>query len=367
METGPITRKILDTMKKVKPGRVFLDSISILQHLLNDAYQLRKQVLSFIEYINKHSASFVFTSEPTKNISDEQLRFLADGVINLEMEADSRYITISKFRGSEFRTGRHAFRLTGKGLVIFPRLIPGEHHRSLPELTMLSGVAGIDKLLGGGIERGTVTIITGPSGIGKTTLGLQFMNEAARNGYRSVIYLFEESKELLIKQSEGISIPTGSMIKGENLSVVTVEPLRYSSDEFAIMVRNEIEEKGAKIVMIDSVAGLILSIRDESVIERLHAIATYLRNMGTTLFFINEVENLTGDFRAIELNYSYLSDNIIFMKYVELQGELERVIGVLKKRLGNFEKSIREFQIIQDGLTVGEPLSDMKGILSGNP
>jgi circadian clock protein KaiC len=222
-------------------------------------------------------------------------------------------------------------------------------------------------MLHGGIERGTVTIITGPSGVGKTTLGMQFMKEAAGRGEHSVIFLFEEGRESLIRRCEAINIPVHAMIERGTLTLMPVEPLFYSADEFSSLVRRQVEERNARIIMLDSLAGYHLCIRGDALVAHLHALTRYLKNMGATTLLINEVEKITGDFKATELGISYLADNIVFLRYLEVAGELHKAIGILKKRLSKFEKGLRELGITRYGIRVGQPLTELRGILTGTP
>ncbi|MCX7681391.1 MAG: AAA family ATPase, partial [Anaerolineae bacterium] len=221
--------------------------------------------------------------------------------------------------------------------------------------------------LHGGLERGTTTLISGASGLGKTTLGLQFMKEAAGRGERSVVYLFEESVETLLARCRSVNIPAEVMMERGTLHLTRIEPLQYTPDEFARLVRYEVEEQGVRIVMIDSVAGYSLSIRGEDLTAHLHALCKYLTNMGVTVLLTVEVEQIVGDFSATGWGISYLADNIIFMRYLEINGELRKAIGVLKKRLSDFEKTLREIEITRYGIKVGKPLTDLRGILTGTP
>lgn len=163
-------------------------------------------------------------------------------------------------------------RLTGHGMEVFPRLLPAQHLQSFVPETISFGVPELDELLHGGLERGTITMISGPTGVGKTTLGMQFMKEAAGRGERSVVYSFEEPNETLLRRSEALNIPIRKMIERGTLSVVAVEPLYFTPDEFALMVRREVEEQHARIVMIDSVSGYRVSLRGEEVVMHLHAL-----------------------------------------------------------------------------------------------
>ncbi len=157
------------------------------------------------------------------------------------------------------------------------------------------------------------------------------------------------------------------MVKNGDLSVVRVEPLHLTHDEFANQVRYEVEENKARIVMIDSVAGYRLAIRGADLASHLHALCKYLQNMGVTIILVNETENITGNFRATELGISFIADNIIFLRYLEIDGRMQKAIGVLKKRLSNFEKTLREVEITRYGIKVGKPLINLRKILSGTP
>ncbi|MGB7375611.1 MAG: ATPase domain-containing protein [Rivularia sp. (in: cyanobacteria)] len=367
VEREPTTQRIIETVESLKPKRVLIDSMTHFRYLCSDDFQFRKQVLSFMRFLLQAGATVVFTSESSPEAPDDDLQFISDGVIHLEHFPEGRNIRVTKFRGSDFIAGLHSLRLTSKGMQVAPRLQPEILKREFILETISSGVPELDELLHGGIERGTVTILTGPTGVGKTTLGLQFMKEAAGRGERSVIYTFEESEETLLARSQRVNIPVDAMVKNGNLSVVRVEPLNLTHDEFADRVRHEVEENKARIVMIDSIAGYRVAMRGGDLASHLHALCKYLQNMGVTIILVNETENITGNFRATEVSISYIADNIIFLRYLEIYGEMQKAIGVLKKRLSDFEKTLREIEITRYGIKVGKPLIHLRKILSGTP
>lgn len=367
VEREPTTQKIMAEVEKHKPNRVVIDSMTQFRYLATDPYQYHTQVLSFLRFLQGQGATVLFTSEGSQQAPDEDLQFLSDGVINLEFQPEGRTLSVSKFRGSAFHSGRHAMRITPAGIKIFPRLAPEAHRKEFVSETIPSGIPEMDELLHGGLERGTVTLLTGPSGTGKTTLGLQFMKEAAGRGERSVLYTFEENRETLLHRCEATNIPVQAMVKQGALAVEKIEPLQYSAGEFANVVRKEVEENQARIVMIDSISGYRLSLRGEDLVNHIHALGKYLANTGVTVILVNEVESITGDFKATEAGISYLADNIIFLRYLEINGQLRKAVGVLKKRLSDFEKTLREFEITRYGIKVGRPLTNLRGLLSGAP
>lgn len=367
IERKPTAQKIMQAMDRLKPERVCVDSVTQLRYLSPDPHQFRKQMMALARYLTGQGATVLFTSEASPETPDDDLQFLCDGVVNLESRPEGRTISVSKFRGSDFIEGPHSMRIARGGVRVAPRLVPMEHAREFVPQSLSSGIPELDEHLHGGIERGTVTMITGPAGVGKTLLGLQFMKEAAGRGERSVVYTFEENRSTIIQRSQAVNIPAAEMASGDKLSIVQVEPLDYTPDEFAVHVRQEVEHQQARIVMLDSILGYQLSLWHGDLNPRLHALCRYLRNMGVTAILINEVETVTGDFLVTEHRISHLADTVIFLRYLELEGEIRRAIGVLKKRTGDFDKSLRQFEITRYGIKVGAPLKGMRGILTGLP
>ncbi len=367
VEQGPIMESVVEAIKEHSPSRVLFDSFTMLRLLNQDPYQMRKLTLSLVNYITKHNATLMMTSESLTRTSDDDAAYWVDGIIELENSGDWRTLQVPKFRGSDSLSGKHSFKITGNGITVFPRLQPNNYSRKFTKGQMSSGIEGVDSLLHGGIEKGTTSLIIGPTGAGKTNLGLQFAKEAASRNERSTVYTFEESKELIIRRSENINTPIKKMIDGGYLNIVPVEPLSYSPDEFAKIVRRDVEENDTGIVMIDAIGGYRMAVRGEDVLERLHSLTVYLQNMGVTTLLLNESKNVTGEFTTTNMNASYLADNILFLRYLEVSGQIQKAIGVLKKRLSGFEKSIREFKITSEGVQVGNKLENMRGILSGVP
>jgi circadian clock protein KaiC len=368
VERDEFAATLLQRFEEIQPRRVFLDSLTQVRHLSEDLVDFRRQAQAFLRFLSSTDATVIFASGSSERSSDEDLQFMSDGVINLDYSvAFGRTVVVSKLRGSAFRLGEHSARIDDGGLKVFPRLLPDTFGRSIPAEQISSGIRELDAILNGGIDRGQVTLITGPTGVGKTTLGTQFVTEAAARGERAVIYTFEETVDIVRRRSEAIGMRLGELIAADSLAVVEVEPLQYTPDEFALSVRREVEGRDARVVMIDSTAGYRMSMQGKQLAPHLHSLCKYLKNMGVTVLLIDEISQITGEFRATEVDISYLADNIVFLRYVEMSGQLRRVVGVLKKRTSGFETLLRELSIGQGGLKVGEPLAGFRGILSGIP
>ncbi|MBS3766427.1 AAA family ATPase, partial [Candidatus Bipolaricaulota bacterium] len=313
-------------------------------------------------------ATVLFTSESSSRNPDADLQFMADGIMELKRTDRRRELEVAKFRGSDFQGGEHALEITGEGLKVYPRLVPkGTKLGASTQETLSSGIPEVDEMLHGGLEGGTVTLFTGPSGTGKTSLALQFAKEAAGRGVRTAVYNFDEDKDLLNRRSEAINIPIGKMIEGDNLLLEEVKPLELTTQQFAQRVRKEVEESGAKIVVLDSVNGYNLSIKGEKLQESLYNLSQYFRKKGITAILTNEVSKITGEFQASDMDITVVADNVVFFRYLELRGEMHKAIGVLKKRVSDFERSLREFEITEHGIKVGAPMDNLRGILSGQP
>ncbi|WP_416841526.1 ATPase domain-containing protein [Haloferax sp. DFSO52] len=369
VEKEPFIDAVTDKISSLEPDRVFVDPITQLRYLTTDAHQFRKQAIGFMEYLTSNGATVMFTSQNTPETPDDDLQFMSDGTIELDSRDVGPTIDVPKFRGSETEDGEHAITITDAGVVVYPQLKPLSHAREFTTESIPSGVPEIDDMLNGGLERGTVSIISGPTGVGKTTLGTQFINDAAARGERSVLYLFEESYSTFRERNESIGIPVTEMESAGSLHIREMEPLLLSPQEFAHQVRTEVEEHGTELVMIDGINGYQLSVQGgkEELIRKLHALGRYLKNMGVTVIFIDEHTNVTGEFSATNSGVSYLADNIVFLQHVEVDGKLQKVIGVLKKRTTQFEHMLRKFEISENGVVVGEPMTDLRGILSGTP
>lgn len=368
VEREPITQKIIEEVTKLKPDRVFIDPMTQFRYLAKDVFQYRRQVLSFLRFLIELGATVMLASESSAEAPDDDLQFMCDSVLKLDRFATGgRGIAISKFRGGDFQPGRHSLRLTSHGMEVYPLLLPTVLTAPVTPSAISSGIPELDELLGGGLVAGTVTILTGPTGVGKTTLGLQFLTASAGRGLESILYAFEEETEGIVNRCDPINIPIRQMVEHKSLHLARIEPLRWLSAEFAQRVRHDLEKHNIQLVMIDSISGYRRMPGQGDFLNSIHALVKYIQSLGVSVILIAETPNITGDFKVTETAMSYLSDTIIFLRYLEIEGELRKAIGVLKKRAGSFERQLREFEITRYGIKVGNPLTHLRGILRGTP
>ncbi len=354
------------------PDRLVIDPLSELESLLPDGYQFRRNISSLISELKEREITALCTTQPPETGAGRDLQFLGDATIELTRTTDHRSLEVTKFRGSDYASGSHTYRIWAEtGAQVYPKLVPGNHLRERPREVLSTTNEGINSLLGGGIERGSVTVISGPSGVGKTTVGSLFLQSAAEQQLPAAGFLFEELKTDYLYRAAQIGLSLQTVHDEGVLRLEEIESLTKSPDEFAHQIRTAVESDGIEVVMIDGVAGYRLGLRGEDTQDQLtrelHALCRYLKRMGVTVILIDEVMTITGDVTATEKQISYLADNIVFMRYLELDGRIEKAVGVLKKRFGSFEQSLRPLTIDTNGVTVGSPLTGFRGVLTGMP
>ncbi|WP_227132219.1 ATPase domain-containing protein [Halorubellus salinus] len=369
-ERGPsLSEGIRDAVEAHDPDRVFVDPLSRLRQFTADDSAFYEEVGAFTSYVRDADATLLFSTQPTTASPDEDLEFVADGSIELSSERKGRTVRVRKHRGGSFQSGAHTVTIDDDGMHVYQKLVPDDGGREFDARMESTNVDALDDLLGGGIAPGTVTVISGATGVGKTTTATQVAVAAAARDGRSVAYLFEEDEHTFGHRAEAIGMPVSAMLDDDALAVEPVEALAVSPDEFAAGVCEEVEERGARVVLIDGIAGYRTAIRgaDDDLVRELHALCRYLRGMGVTVLLTDDVHTVTGDFEPTSERISYLADNIVFLRYLEHRGELRKAIGVLKKRSSDFERTLREFAITPSGIVIGDPLRDLRGILSGMP
>jgi circadian clock protein KaiC len=374
VERATLWDRIYAAVDATKPDRLVIDSVTQLRYLSTDEYQFRKQIFALVAFLDRRGCTSFLVFEPTELERETSVALAVDGIMRLRREVSPgrviglRSVEVEKLRGSDFMSGLHPMRITGHGIHVYPHKIESPGSESPGAEQLRSGVAELDNLLGGGIESGTATIVSGPCGAGKSTLGMQLLTQACADGKRAVLYAFEESEPAILTRCDGIGIPAAKMVERGDLAIVRVNPLQLYPDEFLEIVRGAVEDDGRSLVMIDSLRGYGLAMEEfGTMTANMSNLVTYLNGRGETTILVNEAEAITGDLRATEFAVSYIADNVILLRYAEYEGTVIKVIACLKKRLGGFQPELRRLQIGPGGVRVSERLEHLRGILTGVP
>ncbi len=373
VELSETTALILADVERIKPARVVFDSLSELRLLAGNALRYRRQILALKQFFIGRTCTVLLLDDLTSANHDLQVQSIAHGVMRLEQlhpeyGAERRRLLVLKFRGVRFRGGFHDYAIRHGGIEVYPRLIASEHRTPLTTERLASGVAEVDTLLGGGIERGTSTLIVGAAGTGKSSLAAQFVDAAAARGQKSAMFIFDESANTLLTRTAGLGLNLRQHIEDGHITLRQVDPAELSPGEFVHSIKEAVEHKGATVVVIDSLNGYLNAMPEERfLIIQLHELLTYLGNAGVATLLIGAHHGLIGSAMVAPVDASYLADAVILMRYYELRGEVRQAISVIKKRGGAHERTIRDFQLSSKGIRVGPPLREFRGVLTGVP
>lgn len=372
IEDGYLISDIRREIEAVDPDRILIDPITHFQYLEPTEYQFRKRLISFARFLKDRGTTVLATKTPSER-TDTQLKSLSDGVVVLSHDGEKagRRIRIPKHRGVGQQDGSHGMEIRDGGVEVYPTGGGEDTERRFEPTQFTSGVSELDALLGGGIERGTVTILSGPSGVGKSTTVTQFLANAAAEGEAALAYLFDESIETFVHRSETFGLPVSDLREAGSLFVEEIDALSLSPEEFAHQVREQVRDYDGELVVIDGIAGYKNAIKggeeDVALGRRLRALIQRLVRTNASVILVDQRREVTGFPEPTSESVSYLADNIVFENYIEVEGQLQRVVGVLKKRIGGFETVPRRFEITAEGLDVGEPVSGMHGVFEGIP
>jgi len=373
VELAPTTRRITEAMERGKPTRVAFDSLTEVRLLSRDAVRYRRQILALKGFLRARGATTLFLGESAHPEYDLDAATIAHGAIALEQELgpdgmDRRNLRVEKYRGSDYEAGTHAARIVRGGLEVYPRLVAPLNDPEFEPAALTSGIPALDRIFGGGLDRGTCTMIGGNSGVGKSSLGLAFMAAAAAAGDRTVLYSFDEWPAEVIHRCESIGIEVRGPMERGLLQVHKVNPLGLPPEQFCNWVRNSVEQEGTRVVMIDTVNGYELCTRDRvGFISHLQQLVGYLKSRGVTLILVHEIAKITGELTMSETGMSFISDNTVLIKSFEDNGALRKAIGVTRKRLSPHDDRFHEYRVTPQGIRIGVPLTQLRGILGGEP
>jgi len=372
VELGETVRDVIAKVDELKPGRLVFDSLSEMRMLSQNALRYRRQILALKRYFATRACTVLLLDDNSSEPGDLQLHSIAHGVVSLDAlvhdyGGERRRLRIAKMRGIRFREGYHDMTLQTGGIQVYPRLVAAEHHIDYPADALTTGTPGLDALLGGGLVRGTNTLIVGPSGVGKTTTVASCLLAALERGEPCVYYLFDETRTTLLRRSSTLGIDLSPHLESGLLILRQVDPAEISPGEFASDVRRSVERDGVRFVAIDSLNAFLQAMPGERyLLLQMHELLTYLNQQGVVTMLVLGQHGVIGEIRS-DIDISYLSDVVVLFRYFERQGEVLTAVTAVKSRTSGHERSIRQFRLGSGGLNVGEALRDFEGILSGLP
>ena len=372
VELNRTTKALLDKVEEVKPARVVFDSLSEMRMLAETPLRYRRQILHLKEFFAGRKCTVLLLDDRSAGAHDLQVESIAHGVLCLhrsspEYGISRRQLSIQKIRGVKFREGNHDLLIQTGGLEIFPRLVAAEHHTKFKRESFPSGVAELDKLLGGGLDRGTSNMLMGPPGTGKSTIAIKFMLAAAERGEKVLFFIFDETVGTMVDRATKLGMDVRPHIKSGTLRVEQVDPAEISPGELAHNIRNAVTKDDVRIVVIDSINGYLNAMPAERYLTlQLHELLAFLNQQGVITIMVLAQQGLVGNMQST-VDLTYLSDTVILLRYFEALGEVKQAISIIKKRSGDHERTIHEIFMSKAGINVSEPLRGMQGVLSGIP
>lgn len=373
VELADTAAAILNKVDEMKPVRLVIDSLSELRMLARDSLRYRRQILALKRHLVQSECSALLLDDRTTSGNDLQLHSIAHGVIILEsLERDfgikRRRMEVRKMRGCMYREGFHDFKIETGGVAVYPRLVASEHRPSLAERPVPSGLPELDALFDGGIDSGTSTLLMGPAGCGKSTIAVRYAVTAAERGESSAIFFFDETQTTLMKRSKSLGMDLEPYLQSGLVTLKQIDPAEMSAGEFVAQVRYSVEERGASIVVLDSLNGFINAMPGEQfLLLQLHELLSYLNQNGVTTLFTMAQSGFVGANMENPVDVSYLADTVLLFRYFESGGRMRQALSVMKKRSGAHERTIRELAFPSGRLKVGAALEQFEGILTGVP
>src|SRR5213595_1980539 len=375
VELTKVSRLLLDEVGKAQPARVAFDSLSEFRLMAETALRYRRQLLALKQQFAKLKSTVLLLDDKMAKegaVIDPHVLSLTHGVIEMEQLSPDygtsrRRLRVSKLRAVKFREGYHDYIIATGGLRVFPRMIAAEHHSKFRHEPVSSRIKQLDRLCGGGLDRGTTTLILGPAGTGKSTLVLQYAVQMAKKGERSMIFMFDETRSVMLSRAKALGFNLEKAIERGTITIQQVNPAELSPGEFAVRILRGVEA-GCKLVAIDSLNGYLNAMPGEKYLNnQLHELCSCFNQQGVVTILVLAQHGLADSAEA-PVDLSYLSDTVVNLRYFEAYGEVKQAIAVVKKRSGGHEKTIREFKLMSGkGVVIGKPLKQFQGVLTGVP
>lgn len=355
------TRQAIErAIEEHKPSRLVYDSLLEIRLITGDTPRFRRELIGFKAFLAKRNVvALLLDTQSAEATSGEEVEGIAHGVIRFHKSLEDygavrRRIEVSKMRGVAIADGYHDMAIReGQGVVVFPRIVPGAiTEQTKPEL-IKSGVAMLDDMFGGGQESGTITLVIGQSGTGKSTMASLYATAALERGESVALFLFEERLETFFRRSEGLGMSLRPFYDSGKLIIRDFNPNEISPGEFAQVVQEIVSSEQSRVVVIDSFTGYVNSLpqRDKAVRD-IQSLLKFLARAGVLTMLIVAQHGLLGQNVGIDVDVSFLGDTVLLLRIAEHDGRLRRNITVVKKRHGPHDLDVHELFIRSSGITV---------------
>jgi len=366
-----VTTEVVRQAFESRPSVIVIDSSKALHE--SEGPGFRRAVYELASRVAHTDAVLILVGEYDEEDMRTAAEFaVADAIVFLANESagykDRRWLRIAKLRGSDYLGGRHSFRIGESGIALYPR--PESTLTPPPEGTgrrLLSGIEGLDAMMQGGVPGGSATIVAGPSGAGKTVIALQFIARGLAQGESAVYASFQESDRQLSVKARSFGWDLDRASAEGMLAVVHVQPVEIGLDVVAAQIRQAAATVGAQRVVIDSIAELEHAADGDRFADYLWALVGALRKDGATVVLTSETSAFFGPAFELAHGLSYIADNIILLRYTELESEIRRALVVVKMRDSDHTKSLVEFEITNGGAVVKGKFAGVTGVMSGTP
>ncbi|MBA3709972.1 MAG: AAA family ATPase [Planctomycetes bacterium] len=372
VELNQATKTLIKNIEDAEPSRIVFDSLFEMRLLAQSPIRYRRQMLALKQVFGLRKCTVLLLEDTTLVPSDMQIANLVNGVIQLESMkteygSERRRLSITKLRGVNFIGGSHDYVIRKGGLQVFPRLIAYDRSTDYPTGIASSGLKNLDLLLGGGLNRGTSSLILGPAGSGKSIIVTQFAYAAAERGDRVLVLSFEESTRNMMERAKLLGVPLDQHVANGIVTIMQIDPADVTPGELAQVVMKRVEKHDVKVVVIDSLNGYLQAMPQEQfLILHMHELLAFLGRQGVVTLMILAQHGLVIDM-STPVDVTYLADTVVVLRYFEVHGHIRKAISVVKRRNGPHENTIREMSIVNNRLVIGEQIEGLQGVLTGPP